>query len=131
MAGLIARPHSTSDPCVAFLVDQLNRVWYFEERMKQRGLTFEDWVIFILDVDDIHGGPLANRLMPGHNWQKIRDLGQTPIARGLADREFIQEVVDSISKRVGDGMRELHETVVVVMTAGKVGVFSVPPMGKA
>lgn len=129
MRGLTAQPHSTSDPCVAFLMDQLDRVWYFDERMRQRNLTFEDCVIVILDVDDIHGGPLANELMPGHNWQQIRDSGQTPIARGLAGREGIQEVVDSISKRVGDAMRELHETVVVIMTAGKVGVFAVPPMG--
>src|SRR6185436_4774477 len=49
-------------------------------------------VVVLLNVDDVHGGPIADMLMPGHNWQEIRDRGEVPFARGLAMRSGIQNL---------------------------------------
>lgn len=71
-----------------------DRVAHFKRRLAERRLTAADAVIVLLNVDDIHGGPLADLLMPGYNWQEVRDRGEIPFARGLAMRQGIQETLD-------------------------------------
>lgn len=76
----------------------LDRVTHFKGRMKELNKNPKEWVIIILSVDDKNGKVLADLLMPNHNWQEIRDNGEKPFARGLIERDFIQEAVDSIDE---------------------------------
>ena len=78
--------------CRSTFVLNTDRVEHFKHRMVDRGMTATDAVIVLLNVDDVHGGPLADILMPGFNWQEIRDRGEVPFARGIVMREGIQEV---------------------------------------
>src|SRR3990167_7598907 len=76
-----------------------DRVEHFKRRLTERGMTPDQAVIVLLNVDDVHGGPLADVLLPqGHNWQEIRDKGEIPFARGLATRDGIQEVLNVFDK---------------------------------
>ena len=75
-----------------------DRVAHFKRRLAERDMTADQAVIVLLNVDDVHGGPLADALMPGHNWQEIRDRGELPFARGLAMREGIQEALGTFDK---------------------------------
>lgn len=66
---------------------------HFAIRVREQGRDPAAMVIVILEVDDPLGGAVANRLMPGHDWQPIRDRGQMPVACGLAMKAGIAVVV--------------------------------------
>ena len=79
--------------CLNTFSAQADRVIHFARRMGELGRSPRDVVIVLLNVDDQNGKMLANILMPGHDWQAIRDRGEVPFARGLAGREGIQEAL--------------------------------------
>lgn len=102
----------------------MDRVVHFKQRVVECGLTAANAVIVLLNVDDVHGGPLAETLMPGFNWQEIRDRGKVPFARGLAVREGIQEALQLFDKEAADKLRKMTDLAVVVVDHGVAEVFS-------
>ena len=101
----------------------VDRVAHFKNRIMKRGLTASDVVIVLLNVDDVHGGPLADILMPGYNWQEIRDRGEVPFARGLAGREGIHEALNTFDQEAGKKLQNMTEVAVVVVDHGVAEVF--------
>ena len=100
-----------------------DRVEHFKRRLAERGMTADQAVIVLLNVDDVHGGPIADILMPGYNWQEIRDNGQIPFARGLAMRESIQEVIGTFDKDAATKLKAMSGVAVVVVDHGVAEVF--------
>lgn len=109
--------------CRKTMEAQIDRVEHFKRRMTELKKSPNDVVIVLLNVDDIHGGPVAEHLMPNTDWQPFRDNGEIPFARGLADRKGICEIVCSIDKQAGEELNGIFEPAVVVMDHGVVGVF--------
>jgi len=110
--------------CRSTLELNADRVEHFKGRLADRGLTASDAVIVLLNVDDGHGGPLADILMPGHNWQEIRDRGEVPFARGLAMREGIQEALGTFDEEAAAKLRDMTNVAVVVVDHGVAEVFT-------
>jgi hypothetical protein len=103
----------------------LDRIPYFKQRLADRGMTPEQAVIVILNVDDAHGGPLANTLMPDYDWQQIRDRGEIPFARGLAMRNGIQEVLEAFDADAAMKLKNItKELPIIVMDHGVAEVFT-------
>lgn len=66
-----------------------------------RGMTGTDFVMVAIQVDSDTWGDLVDHLMPGQDWQPIRDRGEEPIARGSADiivAEYVSEVVPGVAE---------------------------------
>lgn len=101
-----------------------DRVVHFKNRLAERGMTANQAVIVLLNVDDVHGGPLANILMPGQNWQEIRDRGEVPFARGLAMRDGIQEALSAFDKDAATKLQGMNDVAVVVVDHGVAEVFT-------
>ena len=101
-----------------------DRVEHFKRRLTERGMTPDQAVIVLLNVDDVHGGPLADALMPGHNWQEIRDKGEVPFARGLAMRDGIQEALGAFDKDAATKLQSISDVAVVVVDHGVAEVFA-------
>ena len=101
-----------------------DRVEHFKRRLAERGMTADQAVIVLLNVDDVHGGPLADVLMPGHNWQEIRDRGEVPFARGLAMRDGIQEALGAFDKDAATKLQDMTDVAVVVVDHGVAEVFA-------
>ena len=101
-----------------------DRVEYFKRRMTERGMTASDAVIVILNVDDVYGGLLADVLMPGFDWQEIRDRGEIPFARGIAMREGIQEALGAFDKETATKLRDMTDAAVVIVDHGVAEVFA-------
>ncbi|MCX6736226.1 MAG: hypothetical protein NTZ13_04040 [Candidatus Parcubacteria bacterium] len=99
------------------------RVKNFKQRVIERGMTAEQVVIILLNVDDTNGGEIAKMLMPGFNWQEIRDKGEVPFTRGLAGREGIQEVLEAFDEEAAAKLREMKQVAVVVVDHGVAEVF--------
>jgi hypothetical protein len=104
-----------------------DRVAHFTRRLAERNMSPADAVIVLLNVDDVHGGPLADALMPGMNWQEIRDRGEVPFARGLAMRYGIQEALATFATFDQDAATKLRDmtsgVAVVVVDHGVAEVF--------
>lgn len=101
-----------------------DRVVHFRNRLAERGMTADQAVIVLLNVDDVHGGPLADALMPGHNWQEVRDRGEVPFARGLAMREGIQDALGTFDEEAAEKLRGMTGIAVVVVDHGVAEVFA-------
>ncbi len=89
----------------------------------------EDFIIVCIEVDDPNWTGLADHLMPDYDWQKIRDRGEIPVARGSVHasvREFIKEVVPDIAEAL---YRKLPDGYVraVVMGIGGASVYFIQP----
>lgn len=102
-----------------------DRVEHFKRRLGELGMTPNQAVIVLLNVDDVHGGPLADALMPGYNWQEIRDNGEVPFARGLAMRDGIQEALGTFDKDAATKLQSMSDVAVVVVDHGVAEVFAV------
>jgi hypothetical protein len=100
-----------------------DRVSYFKRRLAERGMSAKDAVITVINVDDVHGGPIADALMPGTNWQEIRDRGEVPFARGLAMRDGVQELLGTFDKEAAKKLRDMADVAVVVVDHGVAEVF--------
>lgn len=100
-----------------------DRVVHFKQWLSDRGLTAADTVIVLLNVDDPNGAVLADLLMPGHNWQEIRDRGEVPFARGLAMRPGIEEALAVFDKEAAEKLRAMTEIAVVVVDHQVAEVF--------
>lgn len=90
----------------------------------------EDFVIVCIEVDDPNWTELADYLVPNQDWQKFRDRGEIPVARGsvLSNiREFINEMVPDITEAL---YRKLPEGNVraVVMGSGGASVYFIQPI---
>lgn len=96
---------------------------YFKARLSRRGMTPAQAVIVLLNVNDVHGGPLAEALMPGHDWQEIRNKGEVPFARGLAERDGIQEVLGTFDTDAAIKLRGMTDLAVLVVDHGVAEVF--------
>lgn len=109
--------------CKATFKKNEDRVLYFSRRMDALGESLRWKLIVILNVNDRLGGALAEVLMPGHDWQQYRDRGEVPFARGLAGREPIQGLLDTVDQDAAKKLREITGKAVVVMDHGAIEVF--------
>lgn len=109
--------------CKITLEAQTERVSHFKNRVAERGLSPDQVVIVLLNVDDPNGGQLAEALMPGTDWQPTRDLGQVPYARGLAMREGIQEALAFFDESAAKKLSETKDLAVVVVDYGVAEIF--------
>lgn len=100
-----------------------DRVAHFKHRLDERGMAAYEAVIVVISVDDVHGGPIAEALMPGINWQEFRDRGEIPFARGLAMRDDIREMLGTFDKEAAEKLRDMAVMAVVVVDHGVAEVF--------
>ena len=101
--------------CRATFAANTERIAYFQGRIEITGRSPDDVMIVIVNVDTEIGRPLADALMPGYDWQQIRDAGQIPLARGLATRAGIQEFLAIVDREEADRLRQAAGRVVVLV----------------
>lgn len=102
-----------------------DRVAHFTGRVEALGLTESDYVIVLLNVNDPHGGPIAQMLMPNFDWQEIRDRGEVPFARGLASRSAMQDVLASFDLAAAEKLQDATGLSVVVVDHGVAEIYAV------
>jgi spore cortex formation protein SpoVR/YcgB (stage V sporulation) len=110
--------------CVGTFEGQKERVAHFVRRAKELGKSPSDVLITLINVDDPQGRPLADALMPNHDWDSIRATGATPYARGLAMRGGLQSVIDETDKEAGQKLRATPGFAVMVVDFGTIEIFA-------
>ena len=102
----------------------VDRIVHFKNRVRELAKTPQEVVIVILNVDDAHGGAMADVLMPNYNWQEIRDKGETPFARGLVDREWATEALSLFDNGASEKLQSMSDQLcIVVVDYGVAEVF--------
>jgi hypothetical protein len=102
-----------------FFRGNAERMRHFKQRVEELGRTGEDTVITLLDVDDPGGRVLADILMPGHDWQRYRDAGEIPVARGLAAKDGIPEFLEDAGyESAASELSATNDLRVVVLNSG-------------
>lgn len=101
------------------------RIQHFARRVQERGLTAQEVVITVINVDDVHGRILADMLLPGHDWQAYRDRGEIPVARGLSGRDGIQGALALIDADAAKKLQEAAGLCVVVVDQGTAEVYQI------
>lgn len=114
--------------CVNLLGANTDRVEHFARRIVERGDDPAEVVITVINVDDQNGGEIADMVMPGFNWQPIRDRGETPVARGLASVSLVDvaEEITKGSRASFDAINHTTHAAVVVIDGGVAIVSGVP-----
>lgn len=119
--------------CKSIFDGAQERIEHFKSRAKIRGLSSDAIVIIIASVDDPHGGPLTEQLMPGNEslWNEIRAKGESPYSRGLATRQGIQSYLelfepDAAAKLMNHAATA--EPLVVVIAGGTADIYPSDPI---
>jgi len=79
-------------------------------------------VVVCIDMDDPIWAPLGDILMPGHDWDQYRRVGQKPIARGIAMRDGIESMCKAVIRL--DGNLSDTNVNVLVFAAGGVSIWA-------
>lgn len=121
-AGMVAAVE-----CENLLAMCADRVQHFARRMVERGSDPRETSILLVDVEDAHGGALADLLMPGHDWQAYRDRGEHPVAVGLVPSRGMAPVVDAIQGGAAEALTCVDDghAAVIVVAGGSCSVRSV------
>lgn len=109
--------------CKITLEQHSDRVAHFKNRIHELGRNPVEVTIVLVNVDDIHGGPLAEVLMPGADWQQFRDRGETPFARGIVERKGLIESLEILDKETASKLLKMQEIPVLVVDHGVTEVF--------
>lgn len=100
------------------------RVEHFRRRVRERGDNPSETCILIAAVDDVHGGPLAEILRPGEDWDAFRDRGEVPFARAIfTGRKMLVEGIRLFDPEAADKLATLPGLVVLVIDFGVAEVF--------
>lgn len=113
--------------CLNTLKNVAERVAHFEGRIAALGISVQDTVMVLLNVNDEMGGLITEQLMPGQEaqWQALRDQGAIPFARGLAGRAPLQKLLDDIDPEESTKLRNIAAGMaVIVMDHGVIAVFN-------
>lgn len=112
--------------CGDFLRANIERIDHFKRRVAELGRSGKDTIITLIDVDDPtgHGKLFADMLMPDHNWQQFRDKGETPVARGLANKDGFPDILSELGfDEAARALITTEDLQVMVVHAGAIQII--------
>lgn len=109
--------------CVTSLRDHHERIEHFQRRVSELGLSPQEVIIVVINVDDRLGGPLADALMPNTNRAAFRARGEIPYALGLAERAGIEATFGLLDPEIVTRLTAIPGLAIVVVDYGVVAVF--------
>ena len=103
--------------CLNTLTLHRDAVIRFLLRAQELELDPAETTVVIINVDDVNGGPIADVLMPNNEaqWQALRDDGEVPFARGLANREGMLLALAHFDPAAAAKMEKLESIPVIVV----------------
>lgn len=92
-------------------------------------MDLNEFVVVVIDVDDPTWRGLVNSLMPDCDWNKIREEGGSPVARGSVGVEIIDDICSIMPRArhiLKSGVQE--GAVMGIVLAGRwISVYDVIP----
>lgn len=109
--------------------DSFQRLQHFAFRASNvLGKKNDEVVLVCIEVDTEWRG-LVDMLMPGHDWDKVRDSGLDPIARGSAGWGVCEIVADVFPTMRGVALSKPDEGVfkAIVLNHGGCTIYDITP----
>ena len=95
----------------------------------KKGMAPKDFLTIAIDVDNPYWNDLVETLVPGQDWQEIRDRGEKPVARGTVCTEGIIDYLCHVCPDIASGLRSEPPQGLVraVVLAEGVSVYHIEP----
>lgn len=119
-----------SQAAAELLRGNIERIEHFKQRVEALGRSGRDTVITLLNVDDPVGGILAEILMPNHDWQRYRDAGEMPLARGMAPKEGVIAFLQALGFDTAAATLQNSDDLKVLVLEAEVAVVVDADLGK-
>ena len=104
---------------LCFFIANAGHIRHLKQKAEEVGRTGEDSVVTLIDVDDPVGSKLADTLVPGHDWQRYRNVSETPVMRSVATKDGVLDFLGNAGHELAT--RELSasdDLMVVVLNSG-------------
>lgn len=110
------------ESCRKMLELNADGVERFKQRFAERSYDPRKHCIVIIQVDDPYGGPISKMLMPNADdqWRAMRAQGLEPVARGIADRNFMHSAIAAFDRKADDDNDMLKDKLVTIVVANGV-----------
>jgi hypothetical protein len=80
--------------------------------------------VVCIDVDDPTWAFVLDILMPGFDWEAVRDRGERPVARGVVPRQLIEDLVRECYPAGTADLAAAPGVCVAVLAAGGISVLA-------
>lgn len=113
-----------------FFQPNRERLEHMAFRATKKGLARDEFITVAIDVDDPSWSEVVETLMPGCDWQAIRDRGEKPVARGTVLVGSIVDFLCQVCPDIAPALTgELPQGIVraVVMADGGASVYYIEP----
>lgn len=113
-----------------FFQPNKERLEHMAFKATRKGLTPSEFVAVAIDVDDPSWTEVVEHLMPGYDWQAIRDRGEKPVARGTVQSGIIDYLCDVVPDIAPALRNELPSGAVraVILAEGGASVYHIEPI---
>lgn len=127
LAAVAEHNREVGEKCCQIIFDKnADSIERFKRIFTEKNYSAREKCLVFIQVDDYYGGVITEKLMPGYDWSPIRNAGQEPIARGIADRDLMQVALNHFAD---DAARRLEECpddlVAVVVGKGTACIFPI------
>jgi hypothetical protein len=82
-----------------------DRLEHMAFRATKKGMAREEFLTIAIDVDDPYWSDLVENLMPGQDFQAIRDRGEKPVARGTVYTDVIIDYLCEVCPDIAPALR--------------------------
>ena len=107
-----------------------DRVEYYYQRIKDKGIDPSTVTIVICNVNEPFGELLADVTMTGYDWDEIRSKGETPYAIGFVHKEGLIPMVCVYDLESCEKLKSITSYSVLVSDYGAIEVFALEDIKK-
>lgn len=120
LAAVSAHNREIGEKCCQIIFDKnADSIERFKRIFTEKNYSTREKCLVFIQVDDYYGSVITEKLMPGYDWSPIRNAGQEPIARGIADRDFIQTALGFFADDAARRLQECPDDLVAVVVGGR------------
>lgn len=104
----------------------LNHIIELIEKRRQEGLSFDDIVIAVINIEDINGNQVVKELIPGFDWKQIYTHGQMSFVREIFDKALMQEVIETFDQLAVEKLKVFAGVPVIIIDHNVAEIFPIP-----
>lgn len=114
-------PQSKIDKCNETYEDFIDYINFHKD--KENSNQIEDAVIIIACFDDLNGRIICNAIDPDHDYQQIRNRGETPYITAVASKKESKEILSLLDSGIEDKLETLTDVPVVIIDYSAIAIF--------
>lgn len=99
------------------------KIGFYKKMTEERSLSPKEFVIVVVNADDVIGGKFAEYFVPDTNWDVLRKNGNIPFASGIVMKKGMADIIQLFDTETSKKLREKSDMSVVIIDHGVAEVF--------